>query len=65
MTGLVAILDIGKTHLKLHVLSESGELVKAFELDNQVVPGSMLSGISRKLYPSPMAPPSQWWMAAD
>ncbi len=37
MTGLVAILDIGKTHLKLHVLSESGELVKAFELDNQVV----------------------------
>jgi len=39
MAGLVAILDIGKTHLKLHVLSESGELIKAFELDNHVVTG--------------------------
>ena len=39
MTGLVAIVDIGKTHLKLHVLSESGELLKAFELANQVVTG--------------------------
>ena len=37
MTGLVAILDIGKTHIKLHVLDESGELIEAFELANQVV----------------------------
>ena len=40
MTGLVAIVDIGKTRLKLHVLGESGELLEAFELANQVVAGA-------------------------
>lgn len=40
MTGLAAIVDIGKTHIKLHVLDESGELLEAFELTNQVVTGA-------------------------
>ena len=32
MTGLVAIVDIGKTHIKLHVLDDSGDPLEAIDL---------------------------------
>ena len=40
MTGLVAIVDIGKTRLKLHVLDGSGQSIDTFELTNQVIRGA-------------------------